>query len=47
MIGWRRTGQALPNDAHQALARLGARGRSQMLLTESVDIYAETRKSAK
>jgi NAD-dependent SIR2 family protein deacetylase len=37
MIGWRRFGQALPNDAHHALARLEASGRSQMLLTQNVD----------
>jgi NAD-dependent SIR2 family protein deacetylase len=37
MIGWRRFGQALPNDAHHALARLEARGRSQILLTQNVD----------
>ncbi|SDP51869.1 NAD-dependent protein deacetylase [Afipia sp. GAS231] len=37
MIGWRRFGQARPNDAHHALARLEAAGRSQMLLTQNVD----------
>jgi NAD-dependent SIR2 family protein deacetylase len=37
MIGWRRFGQALPNDAHHALARLEARGRSQILITQNVD----------
>jgi NAD-dependent SIR2 family protein deacetylase len=37
MIGWRRFGQALPNDAHHALARLEATGQSQMLLTQNVD----------
>jgi NAD-dependent SIR2 family protein deacetylase len=37
MIGWRRFGYALPNDAHHALARLEASGRSQMLLTQNVD----------
>src|SRR6478736_5543929 len=37
LIGWRRFGQALPNDAHHALARLEASGRSQMLLTQNVD----------
>jgi NAD-dependent SIR2 family protein deacetylase len=26
MIGWRRFGQALPNDAHRALARLESKG---------------------
>jgi NAD-dependent SIR2 family protein deacetylase len=37
MIGWRRFGQAQPNDAHHALARLEANGRSRMLLTQNVD----------
>jgi NAD-dependent SIR2 family protein deacetylase len=37
MIGWRRFGTALPNDAHHALARLEANGQSQMLLTQNVD----------
>jgi NAD-dependent SIR2 family protein deacetylase len=37
MIGWRHFGQAVPNDAHHALARLEASGRSQMLLTQNVD----------
>jgi NAD-dependent SIR2 family protein deacetylase len=37
MIGWRRFGQAQPNDAHFALARLEASGRSRMLLTQNVD----------
>ena len=37
MIGWRRFGQAQPNAAHRALARLEASGRSRMLLTQNVD----------
>jgi NAD-dependent SIR2 family protein deacetylase len=37
MIGWRRFGQALPNDAHHALARLEDQGRCQLLLTQNVD----------
>jgi NAD-dependent SIR2 family protein deacetylase len=37
MIGWRRFGQALPNDAHHALARLEAKGQCQILLTQNVD----------
>ncbi len=37
MIGWRHFGQAVPNDAHHALARLEASGRSRMLLTQNVD----------
>jgi NAD-dependent SIR2 family protein deacetylase len=30
MIGWRRFGQALPNDAHHVLARLEAKGQCQI-----------------
>jgi NAD-dependent SIR2 family protein deacetylase len=37
MIGWRRFGQALPNDAHRALAQLEAIGQCQVLLTQNVD----------
>lgn len=37
LIGWRRFGQARPNDAHRALARLEAGGRSELLLTQNVD----------
>jgi NAD-dependent SIR2 family protein deacetylase len=37
IIGWRRFGQAQPNNAHHALARLEAKGRSQLLLTQNVD----------
>lgn len=37
LIGWRRFGQALPNDAHHALAKLEANGRCEMLLTQNVD----------
>jgi NAD-dependent SIR2 family protein deacetylase len=37
LIGWRRFGQALPNDAHRALARLEAMGRSEVILTQNVD----------
>jgi len=37
MIGWRRFGQAQPNAAYHALARLEASGRSRMLLTQNVD----------
>jgi NAD-dependent SIR2 family protein deacetylase len=37
MIGWRRFGQAQPNDAHHALARLEAKGQCQLLLTQNVD----------
>jgi NAD-dependent SIR2 family protein deacetylase len=37
LIGWRRFGQARPNDAHRALARLEADGRCDMLVTQNVD----------
>jgi NAD-dependent SIR2 family protein deacetylase len=37
LIGWRRICLARPNDAHRALARLEAMGRSEMLLTQNVD----------
>jgi len=37
LIGWRRFGQALPNAAHHALARLEAAGRCELLLTQNVD----------
>lgn len=37
MVGWQRFGQARPNDAHHALARLEADGRCQLLLTQNVD----------
>ena len=37
LIGWRRIGDARPNDAHRALARLEAIGKSEILLTQNVD----------
>jgi NAD-dependent SIR2 family protein deacetylase len=37
LIGWRSFGRALPNDAHRALARLEALGRSELILTQNVD----------
>jgi NAD-dependent SIR2 family protein deacetylase len=37
MVGWRRFGQARPNGAHHALARLEANGQCEMLLTQNVD----------
>src|SRR5262249_27746870 len=37
LIGWRRFGLAMPNDAHHALARLEANGQCEMLLTQNVD----------
>jgi len=37
LIGWRRVSRARPNDAHRALARLEAMGKSEILLTQNVD----------
>ncbi len=37
LLGWRRFNAARPNDAHRALARLEASGKSDMLLTQNVD----------
>ena len=37
LIGWRRFGQARPNDTHRALARLEATGQERTLLTQNVD----------
>jgi NAD-dependent SIR2 family protein deacetylase len=37
MIGWRRFGEARPNDAHRALAGLEAKGQCEILITQNVD----------
>jgi NAD-dependent SIR2 family protein deacetylase len=37
MVGWRRFGRALPNDAHRALVRLEQIGKCEVLLTQNVD----------
>jgi NAD-dependent SIR2 family protein deacetylase len=37
LIGWRRFRAARPNEAHRALARLEARGKTELLLTQNVD----------
>jgi NAD-dependent SIR2 family protein deacetylase len=37
LVGWRRFRLARPNDAHRALARLEASGKSELLLTQNVD----------
>lgn len=37
LVGWRRFGRAAPNAAHEALARLEAEGRVEVLLTQNVD----------
>ncbi|WP_158807825.1 NAD-dependent protein deacetylase [Beijerinckia sp. L45] len=36
-IGWRHFSHVQPNDAHRALARLEAAGRSELVLTQNVD----------
>ena len=36
-LGWRRFRQRAPNDAHRALARLEAMGKSALLVTQNVD----------
>jgi NAD-dependent SIR2 family protein deacetylase len=47
LIGWRRIRSARPNDAHRALARLEAAGRSELLLTQNVDRLHQAAGSAK
>ena len=47
MIGWRRFHAARPNDAHRALARLEAMGKSDLLLTQNVDRLHQTAGSTK
>ena len=37
VVGWRQFARVRPNDAHRALARLEATGRSELLLTQNVD----------
>src|SRR5271165_6198880 len=37
LLGWRRFSRAKPNDAHRALARLEAIGKTELLLTQNVD----------
>jgi NAD-dependent SIR2 family protein deacetylase len=37
MVGWRHFGQARPNGAHRALARLEQMGKCEVLLTQNVD----------
>jgi NAD-dependent SIR2 family protein deacetylase len=37
LLGWRRFRHAAPNDAHRALARLEAMGKSALLVTQNVD----------
>jgi NAD-dependent SIR2 family protein deacetylase len=47
LIGWRRFREARPNDAHRALARLEAMGRSEMLVTQNVDRLHQAAGSAR
>ncbi len=47
LLGWRRFGRAAPNDAHRALARLEALGRSEILVTQNVDRLHQAAGSAK
>jgi NAD-dependent SIR2 family protein deacetylase len=37
LIGWKRFGRAVPNDAHRALRQLERRGQLQLLVTQNVD----------
>jgi len=46
LIGWRRFGSAAPNEAHRALAKLEALGRSEILLTQNVDRLHQSAGSA-
>jgi NAD-dependent SIR2 family protein deacetylase len=46
LIGWRRFGNAQPNAAHRALARLESLGRSEILLTQNVDRLHQSAGSA-
>jgi NAD-dependent SIR2 family protein deacetylase len=47
LLGWRRFRRALPNDAHRALARLEAMGRSELLVTQNVDRLHQAAGSAR
>jgi NAD-dependent SIR2 family protein deacetylase len=47
LVGWRRFRQAQPNNAHRALARLEAMGKSELLLTQNVDRLHQAAGSAK
>src|SRR5271165_3302977 len=47
LVGWRRARQARPNDAHRALARLEAMGKSELLLTQNVDRLHQAAGSAR
>src|SRR5271163_5330641 len=47
LIGWRLIRHAQPNNAHRALARLEAMGRSELLLTQNVDRLHQAAGSAR
>jgi len=47
LVGWRRFRRARPNDAHRALARLEAMGKSELLLTQNVDRLHQAAGSAR
>jgi NAD-dependent SIR2 family protein deacetylase len=47
LVGWLRIRSARPNDAHRALARLEAMGRSEQLLTQNVDRLHQAAGSAR
>lgn len=42
LLGWRRFGRAVPNDAHRALVRLEQIGKCEVLLTQNVDRLHQT-----
>ena len=47
LVGWRLIRRAEPNDAHRALAKLEAMGRSELLLTQNVDRLHQAAGSAR
>ena len=47
LVGWRLIRRAEPNEAHRALARLEAMGRSELLLTQNVDRLHQAAGSAR
>lgn len=47
LVGWRRVHEARPNEAHRALARLEANGKTELLLTQNVDGLHQAAGSAK
>jgi NAD-dependent SIR2 family protein deacetylase len=47
LVGWRLIRQALPNDAHRALAEIEAMGKTEILLTQNVDRLHQAAGSAR